>query len=87
MDSTDTEMPDVDLSQKEKTPERSDKGKSIAVQTRSSSKDKSLMENTLRWLRKEVTVRHKRQLYSIEEEGMRELIDALKKPKKPIGDA
>ena len=48
MDSTNTEMPEVDLSQKEKTLERSEKGKGIAIQAPSSSKDRSLMEDTPR---------------------------------------
>lgn len=87
MDSTDIEVPDVDLSQKEKTPERSDKGKGQAEQTPSSSKGKSLMVNTLRWLRKEVMVRNKRQQYSTKEEGIVELIEALKKPEPPVGEA
>lgn len=60
VDSIDIEIPDVDLSQKEKTPERSDKGKSIVIQAPSSSKDKSPMEYAPRWLRKEVMIRHKR---------------------------
>ena len=60
MDSIDTEMPDVDLSQKEKTLERADKGKGPVIQDPSSSKDKSSLEDTPRWLRKEVMVRHKR---------------------------
>ena len=59
MDSTNKEMPEVDLSKREKTPERSDKGKGVVIQAPSSSKDKSLMEDTPRWLRKEVMVRHK----------------------------
>ena len=83
MDSTKIEMPDMDLSQKEKTPERSDKGKGLVVQAPSFFKNKSSMEDTPRWLRKEVMVRHKRQLYCIEEEEMRELIEALKKPEPP----
>ena len=87
MDSIDTEIPDVDLSQKEKTLERSDKGKSIVVQYPSSSKDKYSMEDSPRWLIKEVMVRHKKKLYSTEEEGMRELIEALEKPEPPIGNA
>ena len=86
VDSTNTKMPDVDLSQKEKTLERSDKGKGLAIQTPFSSKDKSPMEDTTRWFRKEVMTRHKRQLYCTEEEGMRELVEALKKPKPPVGD-
>ena len=45
---------------KEKTPKRSDKGKIIAVQAPYSSKDKSLIKDTPRWLRKEVKIRHKR---------------------------
>ena len=60
MDSIDTKMPDVDLSQKENTLGRSDKGKIPVLQVPSSTKGKYLMEDTLRWLRKEVMVRHKR---------------------------
>lgn len=86
MDSTDIETLDVDLSQKEKTLERSDKGKILVEQTPSSSKGKSMMEHTLRWLRKEVMIRNKRQKYSTEEEGMRELIEALKKLESPAKD-
>lgn len=38
------------------------------------------MEHNLRWLRKEM-IRNKRQWYDTEEEGMREFIEALRKPK------
>ena len=44
------------------------------------------MEHILRWLRKEL-IRNKRQRYDSEEEGMRELIEVLKKPKSPPKDA
>ena len=71
VDSIDTETFDVDLSQIEKTLERSDKGKRIVEKT--PSKGKSLMVDTPRQLRKEVMVRNKRQQYSTKEEGMREL--------------
>ena len=74
MDSTNIEMPDVALSQKEKTPKRRNKRKGLAEQVPSSSKNKSLMEDTPRWLTKEVMVKHKRKLYFTEEEGMRGLI-------------
>ena len=45
------------------------------------------MEDTPRWLRKEVMVRHKRYLYGFEEEVIRELVEALKKLEPPVGDA
>ena len=87
MNSKDTEMPNVDLSQKEKIMKMSFKGKVIVKQAPSSSKDKSSMEHIPRWLRKEVMIRNKRQGYSNKEGGMGELIKALKKPKSPIDDA
>lgn len=55
------------------TLERSDKGKGLAEQTPSSSKYKSQMGTTPRWLNKEAMVRNKRQLYCSEEEEMKEL--------------
>lgn len=79
MDSTDTETPSVDLSQKEKTQERGDKGKSIIEKTPLSSKGKSLMERIPRWLRKEV-IRKKRQQFTTEEEDRIELIEVIRKP-------
>ena len=61
VDLIDTKMPDVDLSQKEKTLERSDKGKGLVVQTPSSNKYMSSVGTTPRWLRKEVMFRHKKE--------------------------
>lgn len=58
--STDTNILGVDLLEKEKTLERSDKGKGIVEKTPSSSKGNFLMDQILRWLRKEV-IRNKRQ--------------------------
>ena len=46
MDSKDIEMHEVDISQKEKTLERSDKGKILVVQDPSSSKGKYFMDDT-----------------------------------------
>ena len=83
----DIDILEVDLSQKEKTLQRSDKGKILVIESPSSYKGKYSMEDTLRWLRKEEMVRHKSQLYCTKEEGMGDLIKALKKPKSPIGDA
>ncbi len=80
-------MPDVDPSHKERTSKRSNKGKGLVEKSPSSSKDKSLMETTPRWLNKEVMVRTKRQLYCSEEDGTKELVEALKKPKLPTSDA
>ena len=54
MDSTDIEAPNVDLSLKEKTLERRDKGKSIEEKSPSSSKIKYPIEPVPRGLMKEI---------------------------------
>ena len=86
MDSTDIETPSVDLIQKERTPERGDKGNSIAEKNPSSLKGKSPMDNIPRWLRNEV-IRNKKQKFTIEEEDRMKLIEALRKPKSIPKDA
>lgn len=86
VDSTDIETLGADLSQKEKTPRRSDQGKGIAKLTPSSSKRKSLLEHIPRWLRKEV-IRNKKKQFNIEEEDIMELITVLRRPESPPKDA
>ena len=63
-----------------------DKGKGLAVQSPSSSMYISHLGTTPRWLKKEVMVMHKRQLYCSVDEGMKELVEALKKPELPTSD-
>ena len=86
IDSMDIEIPGMDLSPKENTLERSDKGKTIAEKTPSSSKGKSLVEHIQRWLRNEV-IRNKRQQFTIEEEDRMELIEVIRKLESPPKDA
>ena len=86
MDSIDIETINTDLSQREKTPERSNKGKSIVEKTSSSSKGKSFVQYIPRWLKKEV-IRKKKQQFTTEEEDIMELIEVLRKPDSPQKDA
>jgi hypothetical protein len=79
-------MPDVDLSHKEKTLERSDKGKGITIQTTSSSQYISLMGTSPSWLKREVMIRMKRQLHCIGDEATKKLVESLKRLEPPIGD-
>ena len=80
VDSIDTKTPYVDLVQKERTPKRGDKGKSIAEKNPSSSKGKYLMEHIPRWLRKEF-IRNKKHKFISKEEDRMELIEVLRKSK------
>lgn len=45
------------------------------------------MGNTQAWMEREVIVRQKSQLDLNEEESMDELVEAIKKPEPPMGDA
>ena len=84
--SIDTWTINKEPSQREKTLERSGKGKGIAKKTSSSSKEKSPTQHIQRWLRKEV-IRRKKQQFTIEEEDKIELIEVLRKLDSPPKDA
>ena len=50
----DTETPTIDISQREKIPERTNKGKGLVVETTSLVKYMSLMGTTSAWMKREV---------------------------------
>ena len=76
--STDTKTVGKEPSQREKTLERSDKCKSIAIQTPSSSKGKSPVQHIPR-LHKKNVIRNKKQQFTTKEEDIMELIEVLRK--------
>lgn len=86
MGSTKIETTEGEPSQKEKTPQRSDKGKVITRMTPSSSKGRNLVEQVPRWLRKEM-IRNKKKQFNVDEEDIIELIEVLTKPKSPSKEA
>ena len=73
-------------SQRERTPERSDKGKEVVEHNPSSSRGGPLVKWVPRWLRKEM-MRNKNPQFNADEEDMIELAKVLRKLESPLEEA